>query len=246
LFHNRRIDRPGEPELRIFAKSDDHELLKVGNPYLRPQYTQTTEAAYKKIWKTGSVFLSLYYRYIRDPYLRIYTVDDSSNTYDIVIKTYANTGTMTNRGIELVFAQSLASFWKINSNLNLYENHINSFTGNLDFPYNHEFYIEESNDITWDFKVSNSIIAGKNLEFQVTGLYYAPKNIPQGKQLARHSIDIGLRYIILNGKGEVRLSFSDLFNNYGIRQEITSEGFRAVYENNYETQIVRIGVKMKL
>ena len=45
VFYNRRVDRPGEPELRVFAKYDDPELLKVGNPYLRPQFTQTVETA---------------------------------------------------------------------------------------------------------------------------------------------------------------------------------------------------------
>ena len=39
LFYNNRVDRPGEPELRVFPKYDDPENLKVGNPYLRPQFT---------------------------------------------------------------------------------------------------------------------------------------------------------------------------------------------------------------
>lgn len=42
-FFNNRVDRPGEQELRIFPKYDDPELLKVGNPYLRPQFTKTYE-----------------------------------------------------------------------------------------------------------------------------------------------------------------------------------------------------------
>jgi hypothetical protein len=37
-YINKRVDRPGEPELRVFPKYDDPELLKVGNPYLRPQF----------------------------------------------------------------------------------------------------------------------------------------------------------------------------------------------------------------
>lgn len=67
LFYNNRVDRPGEPQLRIFPKYDDPELLKVGNPYLRPQFTQTFEAAYKHIWQTGSAFLATYHRMLDDP-----------------------------------------------------------------------------------------------------------------------------------------------------------------------------------
>ena len=60
VFYNRRIDRPGEPELRIFPKYDDPELLKAGNPYLRPQFT------------------------------RVYSIDTSTVDYDIVNKIYQN------------------------------------------------------------------------------------------------------------------------------------------------------------
>ncbi len=57
LFYNKRVDRPGEPELRVFPKYDDPELLKVGNPYLRPQFTDAFELAHKYSWRGGSYFL---------------------------------------------------------------------------------------------------------------------------------------------------------------------------------------------
>ncbi|MGB4844609.1 MAG: outer membrane beta-barrel family protein, partial [Ferruginibacter sp.] len=37
LFYNRRVDRPNEVDIRIFPKYDDAEIIKVGNPALRPQ-----------------------------------------------------------------------------------------------------------------------------------------------------------------------------------------------------------------
>jgi len=50
---------------------------------------------------------------------------------------------------------------------------------------------------------------------------------------------------LFNGKGEMTLSFSDIFNDFGIKQEITGDGFTAVYENFYETQIISLGLKYK-
>ena len=61
-YYNNRVDRPGEPELRIFPKYDDPEILKVGNPYLRPQFTETFELSYEHLWDTGSVIASAYHR----------------------------------------------------------------------------------------------------------------------------------------------------------------------------------------
>ncbi|HEY0060259.1 MAG TPA: outer membrane beta-barrel protein, partial [Flavisolibacter sp.] len=41
IFYNQRVDRPNEVDIRIFPKYDEPELLKVGNPALRPQFTHT-------------------------------------------------------------------------------------------------------------------------------------------------------------------------------------------------------------
>jgi outer membrane cobalamin receptor len=73
VFYNRRIDRPGEPELRIFPKYDDPELLKVGNPYLRPQFTKALETAYNHDWSNGSIYLAAFHRIIEAQFLRIYS-----------------------------------------------------------------------------------------------------------------------------------------------------------------------------
>ncbi len=245
VFYNQRIDRPGEPELRMYAKSDDHELVKVGNPYLRPQYTQSAEIGYKINWKRGSAFLSGYYRFITDPYMRVYTQDTSNTEYDIILKSYANTGEATNLGFELVFSQAILNFWKLSGNINFYQNKIKAYTGTLYFPYEHNFDVDYTTDETWDFKIINTFDLPKELQIQLTGLYFAPKNMPQGRQLSRSSIDFGLKKKLWQGKGEFTLAFTDIFNQFGLREEINGNGFTANYENYYETQVLRIGLKYK-
>ncbi|MDX2431743.1 MAG: outer membrane beta-barrel family protein, partial [Bacteroides sp.] len=244
-FYNRRIDRPGEPELRIFPKSDDAELLKVGNPYLRPQFTQSFELAYRFKWETGMVFISGYYRLIENPYMRIYSIDSTNTNYDVIVKSYANTGSANNGGFEILFSQQILKIWKLSGNANFYKNTIDSYEGSLLFPYPHNFIIETSAENTWDAKLINSFKVGKNLQVQLTAVYYAPKNIPQGEQLSRSSIDFGITQKVFKGKGEVSFSASDIFNTFGIRQEIYGDGFSAIYENYYETQIFRLGIKYR-
>ncbi len=245
VFYNRRVDRPGEPELRIFTKSDDQELLKSGNPYLRPQFTQSVEAAYRLKWHLGSFFLAGYHRIINDPFMRVYTIDSTNPLYEVITKTYANTGSATNTGIEIVFSQQITKFWKLSVNTNIYKNNIDAFQGSLLFPFEHTFQFEESSDNTWDLKVNNQFKLNNNTSIQLTGIYLAPKNIPQGNQKARSSVDFGIKKVIMKGKGEVNLSATDIFNKYGIKQEIIGDGFKAIYENYYETQVFRMGLKYK-
>ena len=246
LFYNRRVDRPGEPELRVFPKYDDPELLKVGNPYLRPQFTQTMEVAYNRDWNAGSVFLSAYYRIIDDPFTRIYVEDTTNSDYAIINRIYQNVGSATNKGIELLLTQRINDFWKLSGSINWYINTIDAYDeGQVLFPYVRPFSINRTTDNTWDAKLNNAFTLPGKTEVQLTALYFAAKNIAQGRQLAHSSVDLGVKKIILNDQGELVLSFTDIFNRFGIRQELTQEDFSVVYENFYETQVMRLGFKYK-
>ena len=244
-FYNNRIDRPGEPELRIFPKYDDPELLKVGNPYLRPQFTQTFELAYKYIWGTGSVYLSGYYRSIEDHFMRVYSIDTTNQDYNIINKIYHNVGTASNSGVEILVSQSVGSYWKISGSLNWYKNVVDAYEGMLLFPYERPFSIEKTEDTTWDAKLNNQFDLPGQVQLQLTFIYYAPKNIPQGKQFARSSVDIGVKNTLWKDKGELTFAFTDVFNQFGLKQEINGDGFTALYENYYETQVIRLGLNYK-
>lgn len=245
LFYNNRVDRPGEPNLRIFPKYDDPELLKVGNPYVRPQFTQTFEAAYKHTWNTGSVFLAGYHRIIDDPFMRVYAID-TSTAYTVLNKIYQNFGSGSQTGSELLLAQQLGKKWDLSASANVYSNTVDGHTGTLLYPYERSFTVEKSTELTWDSKLNVQWKAGKETNIQATAVYLAPKNIAQGRQLARASLDLGIKRKFAKEKGVLTLSATDIFNTFGLRQEIESDGFTALYENYYETQVVRLGVRYKI
>ena len=244
-FYNRRIDRPGEPELRIFPKYDDPELLKVGNPYLRPQFTDAFELAHKYSWGRGSIFSAVYHRMIQDQYMRIFSIDDSDPDYDIVNRIYQNTGSATNTGIELLFRQDITNTFKVSASFNGYINAIDAYQGILLFPFERSFSIDVSTDEVWNAKLTGELVLPWEVSAQLTGVYFSGMNIPQGEQLARSSVDFGLKKTIWGNKGELTLAATDILNTFGIRQELDGDGFEALYENYYETQIIRLGMKYR-
>jgi hypothetical protein len=178
--------------------------------------------------------------------MRIYSTDDSNPDYDIVNKIYQNTGRATNSGIELLFSQDLTEHWQVSASINWYENAIDAYQGILLFPFERPFAIGESSEATGDAKVSTEISFPGNLALQLTGLYYAKRNIPQGEELSRASFDAGLKKQFWEKRAEITLSATDILNTFGIRQRIQNDGFTATYENYYETQVVRLAFKYKL
>ena len=245
VFYNHRIDRPSEAELRIFPKYDDPELLKVGNPYLRPQYTHNFELTYKYLWNSGSVFLSGYHKIIEDPYLRIYAIDEHSADYSIINKVYENTGKTTNTGMELIAEQRISKVWRVSGSFNFFHNRISAYDGILYFPYERPFFISKSDDNTWYAKINNQYSIGGSCQIQLSGVYFAPMNIPQGRRLGRGGIDIGFKKNFYKDRMELLISMRDILNTMAIKETVYNDGFEATYENYYETQVITAGVKVK-
>jgi len=245
-YYTSRVDRPGEQELRIFPKYDDPEILKVGNPYLRPQFTNSVELAYEQLWDTGSFIFSVYHRDITDPFIRVFDIDASNSQYSIINRLYTNVGKATNAGLELILSQDVGDFWKFSGSFNWYENSFDRYETRLLFPYVRPFIVEASNDDTWNLNVNNQFDLPYDLRLQLSMTYYAPRNFAQGREAARSSIDMGLRKPVLKDKGELVLSVTDLLNKFGIRQDIEGNGFDALYENYYETQVISLGLRYSL
>ncbi|MBT5032630.1 MAG: TonB-dependent receptor [Proteobacteria bacterium] len=243
VYMNRRVDRPGEPELRIFAKYDDPELLKVGNPYLRPQFTNNYEVAFQHLWGSGSVIASLYYRDISNAFTRIFAQDVSNPNYDIVNRIYQNTGDAQHTGLEILFTQDISDTWRLSGSFNWYNIQIDEHDVTILFPFQRDLTIAASDDDTWEIKVSNEFQLPWEVEAQVSFIYYADRAIDQGTQEARSSLDLGFKKPVFDNRGEINFSFSDVLNDFGLKQNINSTGFDAIYENYYETQVVNIGLK---
>ncbi len=242
-FFNRRVDRPVEFDVRAFPKYDDPEILKTGNPFVRPQFTQTLEVAWKTSWEKGSFYAAVYHRNIDDIITRILTKADSNTL--VINALPQNTGDGTNQGIELNFDQKLTSFWSLNCNFNAYKNVIEAYEIVNPYPYNVTFSGERQSNYTWNGKVNTQFTLPASWQIQLSGLYLAPDILPQGKIRERFSINFGIKKGIQKGKGELTLTGSDVFNTMRIEQELAGENFDLTSVDYYETQIFRVGYGYK-
>lgn len=243
--YNRRVDRPGEPELRIFPKYDDPELLKVGNPFLRPQFTDAVEVGFARSWTGGSVSTALYHRDITDAFFRIFAIDDSNPRYDIVNRIFENAGDSIQTGVELLLEQDIGDPWRLSGGVHWYRNDIDAFDTILLFPTRRPFALAASTDNTWDLTLNNQLRLPGAIEVQLSYIYYAERNIPQGTERARSSLDLALTRPIGNDRAELLITFTDIFNDFAIERDIEGQGFRALYQNFFETQVATLGVRVR-
>lgn len=242
VFYNRRVDRPEEKDLRTFPTYASPEILSMGNPNLQPQFTQSVELGYRQSWNGGYLYSAAYHRMSTDILTQIITEVPTTN---LLAEVNQNADKGQNTGIELVLNQQLGSNLRLNANGNIYRNSIGEFTIVNAYPNNISYIGQKQSIITGNTKLNLITEILKETELQITGIYLARDIIPQGKILARYSVDAGLTRKIQKGKGELFINASDIFNTLVMRREIEGTSFRLVSDDYYETQVVRVGYQYR-
>ncbi|PLK44957.1 TonB-dependent receptor domain-containing protein [Emticicia sp. TH156] len=240
FFYNRRVDRPNEVDIRIFPKYDDAEIIKVGNPALGPQFTNSLELGYKTGWSKGYLYSAIYHRIADGTITRISSIVPGSN---LIYAIFQNARRSYNSGVELLLSQEISPVFTVNLNTNIYKNIINAFTVENKYPTPHTFSADKQELISGNVKLSGTLHLSKKVDAQFVAVYLAPDIIPQGKIGTRFSVDAGIKKIL--AKGEIFLNATDLFNTMIIKKQILGDGFRYVSTDYYETQVVRAGYNYK-
>jgi len=229
-------------DIRIFPKYDDAEIVKVGNPGLRPQFTNSFELGYKTSLKKGYFYSALYHRSTNGTITRIATqVPPATLIYTV----FQNAGHSSNTGIEIVLQQDFSTIFSFNTNVNIYQNIIDGFTVESKYPVTSTYTAGKEKFTSGNIKVNGIFHLPKQTDVQITSIYLAPDIIPQGKIGTRFSVDMGTKKQIQKGNGELFFNASDIFNTLRINKETNDNGFKLISTDYYETQVFRLGYSYK-
>ncbi|AMR41183.1 TonB-dependent receptor family protein [Elizabethkingia anophelis] len=242
IFYNRRVDRPNEVDIRIFPKYDDAEIIKVGNPGLRPQFTNSIELGHKYNWNNGYLYSALYHRFANGTITRISSIVPEST---LIYAVFQNAGRSYNSGLEMIWNQKVSKIYSFNINGNIYRKQIDAFSVENLYPQPVFFSADKQTAVSGNVKFNNTFRFSNGFDAQLTAIYLAPDIIPQGKIKSRFSIDLGMKKSVQNGKGEIFLNATDLLNTMVIKKQIQGSGFKYTSDDYYETQVIRLGYSYK-
>ena len=242
LFFNRRVDRPNEVDIRIFPKYDEPELIKVGNPALRPQFTFSTELGYKNTFAQGSFYAAAYHRITDGTITRIATQAPGSV---LLYNIFQNAGRSWNTGAEAVWQHKVSARLSLTTNANVYRNRFEAFSVVNQYPVPTTYSSAAQQLTSGNVKLTASLRLPGNWETQASAIWLAPDLLPQGRIGSRFSLDLGAKKSIQTGKGELFVNATDLLNTMQIRRTIRGTNFTLESTDYYETQVVRVGYNYK-
>jgi len=199
--YSRRVDRPGLSQVNPIREWSTPQITSVGNPELRPQFTNSFEVNYTRTLKNGSITFGTFYRRIHDNINRAVLIDPLD--VNKIILTYINSDNTNAYGFEASNNYRITKWWRVNSSFDLYSQKENGIVGGNQVSVT---------NTTWNFRANNDFKATKNLRFQWFSLYRGANKNLQFDVNATWKMDLGARLSIIKGKGSLSLRFNDVFN----------------------------------
>ncbi|RYZ30051.1 MAG: TonB-dependent receptor [Chitinophagaceae bacterium] len=223
--YSRRINRPNFFQLFPFVDYSDSLNISRGNPGLQPEFTNSFELSYSKIFKNRDNFLaSVYFKHTNNLITRLQTYEyDTVVKDDIFINTFENANSSYITGLELTSRNKITKFWDLTANANL-------FTSKIDLanqPDPDQF-------VSYFFKLNNNIKLPKNFSLQLSGDYQSkiisspggggrggfggggfmggPSSAAQGFIRPNYGVDAALRFEFMKNKvASLSLNVNDIF-----------------------------------
>lgn len=212
LSYSRRLNRPQMQLLNPFVKSIDMQNAFQGNPYLKPEYSDSYEFGYSYIHNSSSVFTNLFYRQVNDNINQVTELRDNNTT----VQTFRNIAKLKSYGVEVNGYTQLARWWTVNGGVSYYAS---KFEG--DYPGSASNGV---NDV-WNARLMTMVSLGWDVDFQLNGFYMSRNLTPQGKMKEMIFTDVSLKKSFFEKKLSVSLRVSDPLNLIKFRNETFGQNF---------------------
>lgn len=223
VSYSKRVRRPNEWQLNPFGDYDDPTSIRVGNPYLTPEYTHSGEVSYSRLGERYTITLAPYLRYTVDEISWHETITDEG----VTILTFENFDTEQSYGAELIGSLTLGDWIKANGSVNAYKQVTQA--GSL--------ASELSNDaLGFRTRLSATVEVRPGLKLQLSQFYRSPMDIPGGRIAARMRTNMALQQEVFSGRGSLNLRVRDIL---GAPDELIQRDMVRYYQEYYQQNNAR-------
>lgn len=198
--YSKRVRRPREWQLNPFGDFDDPTSIRVGNPYLTPEYTHSGELSYARLGDRYTITVAPYLRYSVDEISWHETITDEG----VTVLTFENFDTESSYGAEVIGSLTLGSWLKANASFNAYKQVTHA--GNLSSELS-------SDAVGFRTRLSGTAEVMPGVEVQLSQHYRSPMDIPGGRIAAWTRTDFAVQMNVLSSRSSLTLRVRDLLGD---------------------------------
>ncbi len=255
LNYSRKVNRPGFFQILPFVDFSDSLNLSVGNPGLKPEFTQLAELSYNNSFdQKHSLLVTAYGKYSEGLITRYqYKAPntDPAKTDSVIYNSFTNADRSYVYGLELTAKNKIGNWWDITSNINLFDVVLRA--SNIKGAGNNQLF-------SWFAKLNNSFKLPAKFTLQVSGDYQAKtilpangrtsmggfgggvygftQNLAQGYIKPIYGVDIALQKdLFRDNSASVTLQVNDIFKTRTYETDATTDFFM---QQNYRLRDPRV------
>lgn len=229
--YTRRTSRPNDRFLDPFRQYENDTLnIRVGNPELKPEYTNSYELnAQKNLKGVGFLSIEAFHRQTVNRFDWIMTVDSNLTT-----RMPINMNSDFSTGGEFMVNLPMSKWFILNASASVFDYRIqNDYTG-------------KKQTISWNARFSGMFRFKWGMQAQLTGFYNGPSITTQGTRKGVFFSNIGIRQDFLKKQLTVSLQMRDLFGSSKFKMESSGVNFYSRNEMQRQAQVFSVSVSYKI
>lgn len=214
VSYSRRVDRPSLEQTKPIREFSTPQVTSLGNQFLDPQFTNSVEVNYTKMFGKGSSITGgVFYRLINDEINRvIYPDENTPNTQDQIMS-YDNFDRNSAFGFEVSANYKINKWWDIQPAIDF--SSINQ-QGTIAIQNDvageeYEFRNTKITASAFNARLNSNFKATPRLSFLLFGFYRGPVDGVQNNSKEMYKVDSGARYSLLDSKMTLSVRFNDMF-----------------------------------
>lgn len=225
VSYSRRVRRPRGWDLIPYTSYANNRNMRVGNPELNPQYTDSYEMSY--VMKIGKLMLTpnVYYSHTKDNIQRYQSI----NEHGVIVSSPINIGTDDRYGGDLTMVYRPFRWWNLMGNVNLFGYKTRGeYTDSYVNANDEEITRTTSFDgdgFSWFGRLSSTFTLPQKINLQVSGMYRGGSKTAQSERKPMYGVDLSLSKDIFNDNATITASVRDLFDTRAFRMTSFGDDF---------------------
>lgn len=204
LAFSKRTNRPNIWNLEPYITYEDYYTAMVGNPDIKPEYTNAFELSYRKSFEKGnSLSVTAFHRDRTSKYERIRVAYKPGVTLDSL----ANVGNDKSSGLEFNSQIAVNKWWNLTLNGSAYY-----YSLSIGDTEKAKYGLKDAESYNYELTLQNSFTATPTTRIQFDANFIGPSITAQGSQDPYYYFDLSVRQQLFNKKINATLNFRDAFN----------------------------------
>lgn len=202
LSFSRRIDRPNYQSLNPFVYYVNEYTYRVGNPYLKPQYTRMAELDYTFKRRYA---LSLSYSHTKDIISEVVTQDDLTHN---IYQSQGNINKLNNLTLGLNVPVKITPWWQTYNSAQLFYNQYKGL-------YNG--YPLDKGYASFMVNTYQSFLLPENWKAELSGMYRSTMIMGPFEVSPMVMVSAGISKSLWHGKADIKVNVQDIFQSMNFK-----------------------------